>query len=133
MLRDQPLGFSMFQSGLYFACSAGIYCDTPKPAAAAFRFPFVAYHASKRRSLVWGRTPGGTVGRVRIQWRQGRSWRALATLSTDRDGIFTSHLTLPREASPKLALLRAVEPGVDVSPSFSLHRPPDIPVTPFGS
>jgi hypothetical protein len=132
-LWDQPLGLSLFQSGLYFACSGGIYCDTPKPAAAAFRFPFVAYPSPKRRVLLWGRTPEGVVGSVSIQWRQGRHWRALATLATDPDGIFSARLTLPREASPTQVLLRAVDLGVGASPSFSLHRPPDIPVTPFGS
>jgi hypothetical protein len=133
MLRDQPLGVSPFQSGLYFECTSGLSCDTPKPAASAFRFPLVAYPAPKRRALVWGRTPGGTVGSVLIQWRYEGSWRALATLRTDRDGIFNASVTLPRAASPSQALLRAVQPGVGVSPSFSLHHPPDILVTPFGS
>lgn len=132
-LRDQPLHRSPFQSGLYFACPGGIRCDTPKLAESAFRFPFVAYPASNRRSLVWGRTPAGIAGAVRIEWRQGRSWRALATLVTDRDGIFSSLLALPRAASPTQALLRAVEIGVGASPSFSLHHPPDIPATPFGT
>jgi hypothetical protein len=132
-LRDEPLGSSMFQSGLYFACTAGIYCDTPKPAAAAFRFPLVAYPAAKRSAYVWGRTPAGVRGSVRVQWLQGRVWRTFATLRTDRDGIFGAKLPLARQASPSSALLRAVEPGIGVSPSFSLHRPPEIAATPFGS
>ncbi len=69
---------------------------------------------------------------MRIQWLQGRRWRGLATLITDRDGIFTGRPRLPRGANPKSALLRAVQIG-DPSPAFSLHRPPDILVTPFGS
>jgi hypothetical protein len=132
-LRDSPLASSPEQGGLYFECPQGIYCDQPKPAAAAFRFPFVAYTSSKRRALVWGRTPEGAPGTVRIQWLQGRRWRRLATLRTDRDGIFTGRPSLPRGANPKSALLRAVRSGGEASPSFSLHRTPDILVTPFGT
>ncbi|HEY5286969.1 MAG TPA: hypothetical protein VIJ50_07685 [Solirubrobacteraceae bacterium] len=132
-LRDEPMGSSPFQSGLYFACAGGIYCDTPKPAAAAFRFPLVAYPAAKRSVYVWGRTPAGVPGSVRVQWLQGRTWRTFATLRSDGDGTFSAQLPLPRQASPGSALLRALEPGVGVSPSFSLHRPPEIAATPFGA
>lgn len=132
-LRDEPLGTNSLQTGLYFACPQGIYCDQPKPAAAAFRFPFVAYTSSKRRVLVWGRTPEGAPSVVQIQWLHGRSWRRLATLRTDGDGIFTGRPPLPRGANPKSALLRAVPAGGEASPSFSLHRIPDILVTPFGT
>jgi hypothetical protein len=131
-LRDTPIASSFEQMGLYFECPQGIYCDKPKPAAAAFRFPFVAYTSAKHRVLVWGRTPVGVPGRVQIQWLQGRRWRGLATLRTDRDGIFTARPLLPRRANPKSALLRAVQLG-DPSPAFSLHRTPDILVTPFGT
>jgi hypothetical protein len=132
-LRDQPIVSSSRQGGLYFECPQGLYCDEPKPAAAAFRFPFVAYKSARRHVLVWGRTPLGVPGRVRIQWLQGRRWRGLATLRTDRDGIFTARPRLPRGANPTSALLRAVQLGGDASPSFSLYHPPDIPATPFGS
>ena len=133
-LRDEPLGVSPFQSGLFFECARGIECDTIKPAGEAFRFPFVAYTASKRRVLVWGRTPAGTPGSARIQWLRGSSWRTLTTLRSDSDGIFTARLRLPSGANPKSALLRAVQVGGGAaSPAFSLHRTPDIPATPFGS
>jgi hypothetical protein len=132
-LRDKPLGTSLFQSGLYFACPAGEYCDTPKPAAAAFRFPFVAFSCPRRHAMVWGRTPAGARGTVAIQWRQGRAWRTLARLRTDRDGIFTALLKLPGRGSAGKGVLRAVLPGAGASPSFGLYHPPDIPATPFGS
>ncbi|HEV3093275.1 MAG TPA: hypothetical protein VGY30_02035 [Solirubrobacteraceae bacterium] len=120
--------------GLYFECTRGIYCARPKPATEAFRFPFVAYASSKRRMLVWGRTPAGAVGTVRVEWRQGGRWRSLAKLRTDGDGIFTARLSLPRGADPSSALLRAVLLGDPaISPPFSLHRTPDIAVTPFGT
>jgi hypothetical protein len=134
-LSDEPLTTPPQQEGLYFECPQGIYCDKPKPTAAAFRFPFVAYTSAKRRVLVWGRTPAGVPAGVRIQWQQGRRWRTLTTLRTDSDGIFTARLPLPRRANPKGALLRAVQlgGGSNASPAFSLHRVPDIPVTPFGT
>lgn len=132
-LRDERLATPPQQVGLYFECPRGIYCDKPKPAAAAFRFPFVAYTSAKHRVLVWGRTPVGAPGRVQIQWLQGRRWQKLATLKTDGDGIFTARPSLPRGANPKSALLRAVQSGGGASPSFSLHRTPDILVTPFGT
>lgn len=131
-LRDQPLAESPFQSGLYFACPAGVACDTPKPLELSFRFPFVAYRRGRAQALVWGRTPGGQVGQVEVQWQQGRRWRGLTRLNTDRDGIFTALAQLPRGVSAS-ALLRAVELGVGPSPAFSLRAPPNIPATPFGS
>lgn len=131
-LRDRPTASSHEQEGLYFACPKGLYCDAPKPAAAAFRFPFVAYASSRRRVLVWGRTPAGASGVVQVQWRQGRHWRALVRLRTDGDGIFTAMRSLPRPAGMGSALLRAVQIGGGASPAFSLRRPQDIFVTPFG-
>jgi hypothetical protein len=130
-LNDEPANASPFQTGLYFACTEGrSSCDTPKPAAAAFRFPFVAYASGRQRVLVWGRTPAGTRGQVRIEW-QGRRWRTFATLKTDGDGIFTGYLRLPRQASSTSAQLRATQAGAGAAPAFSLRRAPDIWVTPF--
>ncbi len=130
---DEPLATSQFQSGLYFECPAGLACDTPKPSEEAFRFPFVAYGQQRRTVLVWGRTPAGVPGTIMVQWLQGGRWRGLVKLSTDGDGIFTARVSLPRQANPANALLRAVDPGVGLSPAFSLRAPPNILVTPFGS
>ncbi len=130
-LSDEPVGASPYQSGLEFNCPGGVSCATPKPAAASFRFPFVAYPAAKHRVLVWGRTPAGVPGRVRVEWKQGSRWRAFATLKTDADGIFTSRTALPRAASSSSALLRATQVGGDAAPAFSLRTPREISVTPF--
>ncbi|HEY2630956.1 MAG TPA: hypothetical protein VGI26_01090 [Solirubrobacteraceae bacterium] len=133
-LSDDPQNISQFQSGLYFSCpGGGVSCDSPKPAAAAFRFPFVAYTTQRRRLLVWGRTPAGVRSRVRIQWLEKNRWQTFTTLSTDSNGIFTARPLLPRGASSKSAKLRAVRSGGEASPAFSLARPRDIAVTPFGS
>jgi hypothetical protein len=132
-LRDLPFGSSMFQSGLYFACPAGAYCDTPKPAASAFHFPFVAFPRPKHRVLVWGRTPAGVPSLVSIQWRRGRRWATVARVYSDRDGIFTLRVRLPRKTSLRTGSLRALTPRLGASPSFGLYHPPDILVTPFGT
>lgn len=139
-LRDEPAAYPNPYGGLYFECPLGIGCDTPKPAAAAYRFPFVAYASPRRRVLVWGRTPAGAPGSVQIQWLGKGHWQGLAKLKTDGDGIFTARLSLPRGANPRSALLRAIQGmgsvsaslGGSASPSFSLRRPPNLLVTPFG-
>jgi hypothetical protein len=130
-LEDTPMSSPPLQSGLYFTCGDGIACEKPKPTAAAFRFPFVAFKLTRRRALVWGRTPAGIPGRVQVQWLQGRLWRALETLTTDGDGIFTAIVALPR-AVPRDAELRGLQAGAEASPAFSLYHPPDIIVPPFG-
>jgi hypothetical protein len=131
-LRDEALPTSSQQAGLYFACPQGIACDTPKPMQSSFRFPFVAFRSGQRGALVWGRLPFGATGTVQVQWRQGATWKLLTTLRTDTDGIFTTKRRLPLGINLWSGVLRAVGAG-QVSPSFSLHHPPDIGVTPFGS
>jgi hypothetical protein len=130
-LRDEPLPSSQ-QAGLYFGCPQGIACDTPKPMQWSFRFPFVAFRSGSHRALIWGRLPFGATGTVQVQWRRGSTWSPLITLRTDTDGIFTTTRRLPLGINPRSGVLRAVGAG-QPSPSFSLHHPPDIIVTPFGS
>lgn len=131
-LDDTPQSSPPLLSGLYFSCGGSIRCEQPKPTAAAFRFPFVAFKLDRHRALVWGRTPGGAPGRVQVQWRGRASWRTFATLATDNDGIFTARLKLPHGANPRNALLRAVRADGEATLGFSLHHPPDIIVPPFG-
>jgi hypothetical protein len=131
-LHDMPAASPPLLAGLYFNCDGGVRCEQPKPIASAFRFPFVAYRAGRRKALVWGRTPAGTPGWVTVQWLQGRRWRGMVSLKTDQDGIFTATVPLPAAANPGYALLRGVQAESGTSPAFSLHHPPDIKVTPFG-
>jgi hypothetical protein len=117
----------VFQSGLYFRCSAGLACDSPKPAFTAFRFPFVAFRSGKRVQL-WGRIPAGRAGKVTIQQRStSRKWRRVAKLRSNGNGIFSRRLKTRRRGA-----FRAVLPGGEKSLSFSLRRPPDRSVNPFG-
>jgi hypothetical protein len=123
-LRDGPDGR---ESGLYFRC-ATISCARPKPALAAFRFPFVALR-SRGRVRVWGRTPGGERRTVVVERKRGRGWARVATLRADSHGIFRRLLRTRRRGRYR-ARIRGSQ---DATLSFSLKRTPDLPVNPFGS
>ena len=129
-LRDQPWGNSAqpVQGGLYFRGTT-IQRDRAKPAATAFRFPFVAYKHGKGLHL-WGRTPTSTAGQVVVEQRSGSSWRRLWVATADRYGVFQGTLAARRGNGPVRA---KVLPNGDVSLPFSLVQPPDRPLCPFGS
>jgi hypothetical protein len=92
--------------GVYFANG------TPKPAAAAFRFPFVATRTSARILTIWGRAP--VAGGVTIELLRGRGWRPVARLATTRGGVF--YTRLPHRGR---ATLRAVIRGLTSNPFSS--------------
>ncbi len=123
-------GEHLFQSGLYFGCDGGPECWRPKPSLTAFRFPFVAFTGGNG-VLVWGRTPWGLRGRVVIE-RRGASWKKVATLHSDRHGIFTSTLRTSRRGFMRARLLPASGQAEELSVPFSLKRVPDRSVNPFG-
>jgi hypothetical protein len=128
-LRDGPADGPV-QSGLWFRCAGGIACDTPKPLSLqAFRFPFVAFRSGKRRVRVWGRTPQGTAAKVVIERSSGRRWRKLRTLRAGANGVFRKRIRGPRRGSIRARLARSKDAAI----GFSLKRPPDMPVNPFGS
>jgi hypothetical protein len=132
-LRDDPQNglppAALFQSGLYFACqdeSTG--CPRKKPSFESFRFPFVAY-TQGRGILVWGRTPFGRPGRVAVEQGSGKHWKSLAILRADANGIFTRKLrSNSLKGQVRARLLGTNETG---NP-FSLKRPKDLLVNPFG-
>jgi hypothetical protein len=132
-IRDASAGVPgehLFQSGLYFDCDGGPECWTPKPSLTAFRFPFVAF-TSREGVLVWGRTLFGRRGRV-VTEQRGSSWRRVATLSSDRYGIFMRTLSASRRGYMRARLLPAAGQAAELSAPFSLKRVPDRPVNPFG-
>jgi len=117
----------IFQSGLYYRCGGGLSCDRPKPALAAFRFPFAAFRA-KGGVRIWGRTPGGVPASVVIQRAIDTGWQNVATLRTDRYGIVDRRLRSRAKGS-----FRAVLPASgDASPAFAIGPTPDLHVNPFG-
>jgi hypothetical protein len=128
LLRDEPLGGSRNQSGLYLNSGGSYTNDRPKLALTAFRFPFVAFR-SGARIVVWGRTPAGAPGTVRVEHRTPAGWTRLATLRANRHGIFTARL---RPRFGRSGSLRARFAGSN-SLAFSLAKPPDFRLqTPFG-
>jgi hypothetical protein len=63
---------------------------SPKPAATAFRFPFVLERQSKSQVAVWGKSPAQ--GELAIQTKNGGRWRRVSTLKVERDMVFTTTL-----------------------------------------
>ena len=64
----------------------------PKPAARAFRFPFVAERLSRSRVRVWGRAPAG--GPLVVERRSGSRWVTVARLRPGARKTFTRTLRL---------------------------------------
>ena len=120
-IDDEPLSVSRYQSG-FFGTNG-----RRKRSLTAFRFPVVAF----RRPggvYVWGRTPAAVPGRVTVQIRGRGGWRRLATLRTDRYGIFQrTFRTRTRSGFVRARFAR------ETSLPFSLTPVRDRRVEPFGS
>ena len=130
-LQDEPPGSSYketLQSGLYFA-GATVAENQPKKIFYAFRFPFVAYPVESGLSF-WGRTPGGTAGRVAIEVIRRGKWRRVASWKANRNGLFEGVLGSPY-GRDKSGAVRAVVAGVASVP-FSMHPVKDFFHPPFG-
>lgn len=99
LLRDQAPSFQLndYYSGVYY------YSGKAKPAAEAFRFPFVVWTTGSR-ATVWGIAPQS--GALSVQRKQGRGWRTLLKLHVSAGAVFV------RTISPKLrGSFRAVVAG----------------------
>jgi hypothetical protein len=117
----------IIQSGLYFR-GRSIAHDRAKRSLTAFRFPFVAFRTGEK-IRVWGRTPWGRPGNVVIERSVQSGWKRVARLQVDRYGVFRR--TVPDTGIGDL--LRARLPnGSRISVPFSLTRPPELLVNPFG-
>jgi hypothetical protein len=128
LLRDERRGEGFAQSGLYINRGA-IANDEAKPALTAFRFPFVAYKRGIGLTF-WGRTPTSTALRVAVEQNTRSGWRRLAVLRADRYGIFQG--SIARRQGNSAVRARVLEGG-EMSLGFSLARPPDRRICPFGS
>jgi hypothetical protein len=71
--------------GLYFNSGA------PKPAATAFRFPFVTNRVSSKRVQAWGRAP--SAGTLRIERKAGGKWQTVAHFGAKRHQVFLKTLS----------------------------------------
>ncbi len=131
LLQDYPSP-SPYQSGFYFP-SSSLADAQPKPSLTAFRFPFVAYLGKQKNTVsVWGRDATSDQETATIQLRHGKSgrWRSVALVSSNTSGIFQATLKLKAK---KKDWLRAVAPGSGNSLAFSLTRPKDPHIGPWGN
>ena len=69
----------------------------PKPAARAFRFPFVTERVSRGRIRVWGRPPVG--GTVVVERRSGSRWRPVVRVRARARGTFLRSVALRGRAT----------------------------------
>jgi Cellulase (glycosyl hydrolase family 5) len=131
LLEDYPSP-SPYQSGFYFHASS-LANARAKPGLTAFRFPFVAYLGKKQTTVnVWGRDATSDRETVTVQLRHGKSgsWRTVALVSSNANGIFQATLRL--KATEK-DWLRARAVGSGTSLAFSLTRPNDLHIGPWGN
>lgn len=128
-VSGRPFAYE-FQSGLYFRRGESLAAARPKPALAAFRFPFVALRVGARTS-VWGRVPPpGEGARVVVERRAGSRWVPVASLRANAHGIFERRLG----RLPTGTFLRGRVAGARGARSiaFSLTRTPNRRYNPFG-
>lgn len=78
----------------FLASEAGVYYvdGRPKPAATAFRFPFVTTRTGPSAVQAWGRAPVG--GQLVLEQLTGRRWRAVAGLTVRPRQVFERMLAL---------------------------------------
>jgi Cellulase (glycosyl hydrolase family 5) len=128
-LEDRS-GGSPYKNGLYFHGSS-LESAKAKPVLTAFRFPFVAY-LGRSSVTVWGRDATSTKVRVMIQLRHGKSgsWKTAGYVVANSNGIFRASMKLK---ATKKDWLRAVASGSGKSLGFSLTRPNDPHIGPWGS
>jgi hypothetical protein len=82
---------STYQAGVYFLNGA------PKPAAQAFRFPFVTHRSDQTHLRAWGRAP--RAGTLVIELRRGQRWRVARTIAVRADAVFLIRLRIRGNAT----------------------------------
>ena len=142
-LRDYPLDAAPYQSGLYFCdtthdvgdnCNGGLVdptSATEKPSLRAFRFPFVAYDKSGHIT-VWGRTPDSAAHTIQIEKKTSSGWVNVTQVAAGSNGIFTKRFASSLTTGSLRAVILSPGPLDPNSAGFSLTRPKDRFVNPFG-
>jgi hypothetical protein len=131
LLADYPSP-SPYQSGLYFHASS-LENARAKPSLTAFRFPFVAYLGKNKKTIsLWGRDATSDEETVTIRLRHGKSgrWRNVGLVTSNASGIFKATLKVK---ATKNDWLRASADGSGNSLAFSLTRPKDPNIGPWGN
>jgi hypothetical protein len=126
-LRDYPVG-DFYQSGLYRYKNSTTEVGAPKLSRTAFRFPFVAY-ASHGHIKVWGRTPDSNAKTVKIERKTSHGWHVVKSVGASGSGIFKKKWSSGNTTGKYRARLANTNTACV---GFSLHRPPDRFVNPFG-
>jgi hypothetical protein len=116
---------SLGQGGLFYRTTDLYANERPKPAARAFRFPFVAL-PGRRTVTVWGRTPDSRRHDVEIERRAGGRWIRVVRVRANRHGIFQAR---PRGLNGQVLRARV---GGSTSMSYRAVRSRDVAVNPFG-
>jgi len=77
---------------------AGLFLEdgTPKPAATAFRFPFVTERKSRRQVRAWGKSPA--TGKLRIERETKHGWRKVDSENVKGGHVFQAKLSLKGKA-----------------------------------
>jgi hypothetical protein len=93
LVDSQPIPdyATAYETGLYFVNGQ------PKPAATAFRFPFVTSRSSRTSVLAWGRAPGA--GHLAIERLTGGHWMTVAGMNVGFHQVFTTTLSLRGRAA----------------------------------
>lgn len=86
LIRDRPSFDPESAFGLYFRDGEA------KPAATAFRFPFVTQRKGKKKLQAWGKAP--VTGKLRIQKKKGKSWKTVKRLNVTDGDVFKKNLRL---------------------------------------
>jgi hypothetical protein len=97
-LADRPLDHpdNTLQAGLY------LNDGTPKPAATAFRFPFVTERKSRTQVLAWGKAP--TAGKLRIERKGSRGWSKINAERVEEGQVFATTLRVRGTATLRARL-----------------------------
>jgi hypothetical protein len=128
-MRDGFGDGARFADGLYTICPdqpQNPACGSTKVSFDSFRFPFVAFRQSRKRVLIWGRTPWSLPGSVVVEQSRGGKFKRVLSLHSDRYGIFERTLKARRGGSFRARLAD----GSIQSLPFSLKRPRDFPISP---
>ncbi|MFN8164249.1 MAG: hypothetical protein U0R26_10585 [Solirubrobacterales bacterium] len=89
LLRDKPNFNEEAAFGLYFRDGDA------KPAAKAYRFPFVADRKSKRKLTIWGKSPA--TGKVVVERQKGKKhkkWKRVKRFDAQAGRVFTGTVKL---------------------------------------
>lgn len=103
-------------AGLWQRSAAGPAQDRPKPALAAFRFPFVVNRTSEARVRVWGLLPSSGPRRAVVERRRNGRWRRVASVGVTARGVLAGSVALRGAATLRARVGTQRSPAWRVGP-----------------